>query len=91
MNIEIKDKKVYIDMEHQVEEDLEWGGIQEGTKPATPATKDLYSNTENHEFLDEEEADKYHSVIQKLMYLFKRASPDIEPALSCLLRLFKLS
>ena len=27
MNIEIKDKKVYTDMNHQVEEALEWGRV----------------------------------------------------------------
>ena len=84
MNIKIKNKKVYINMEHQVEEALEWGGVQEGTKPATSATKDVYSDTENHELLYEEESDKYHSLVQKLMYLCKRARLDIEPALSYL-------
>ena len=69
MNIEIKDKKVYIDKEHQLEEALEWGGVQEGTKPVTPATKDLYNDTEDQDLLDEDKSDKDHSVVQKLMYL----------------------
>ena len=84
MNIEIKDKKVYIDMKHQVEEALEWGGVQEGTKPATPATKELYNDAEHKTLLDSEQSDTYHSVVQKLMYLCKRARPDIEPVLSYL-------
>ena len=84
MNIEIKDKKVYVDMQHQVEEALEWGGVQDGTKPATPATKELYNDLENEILLDSEQSDTYHSMVQKLMYLCKRARPDIEPALSYL-------
>ena len=68
MNIEIKDRKVYIDMHHQVKEALEWGGVQVGTKPATPATKELYNDMEDGTLLDEEQSDNYHSVVQKLMY-----------------------
>ena len=84
MNIEIKNKKVYTDMKHQVEEALEWGGVQNGTKPVTPATKELYNDTEHETLLDSEQSDTYHSVVQKFMYLCKRARPDIEPALSYL-------
>ena len=83
MNIEIKDK-VYIDMEQQLEQALEWGSVHEGTKPVTPATKDLYNNTQDQDLLDEHKLDQYHSVVQKSMYLCKRARPDIEPALSYL-------
>ena len=63
MNIEIKDKKVYIDMEQQLEEVLEWGDVQEGTKPATPAIKDLHSDVKDQDLLDEHESDQYHSVV----------------------------
>ena len=84
MNIEIKNKMVYVDMQHQVEEALEWGGVQDGTKPATPATKELYNDLEDERLLDDEQSDIYHSVVQKLMYLCNRARPDIEPALSYL-------
>ena len=84
MNIEIKNKKVYVDMQHQVEEALEWGGVQDGTKPATLATKELYNYLEDKVLLDDEQSDIYHSVVQKLMYLCKRARPDIKPALSYL-------
>ena len=64
MNIEIKNKKVYIDMQHQVEEALEWGGVQDGSKPATPATKELYNDSEHEALLDSEQSDTYHSVVQ---------------------------
>ena len=63
MDIEIKDRKVYIDMQHQVEEALEWGGVQDGTKPATPATKELYNDSEHEALLDGEQSDTYHSVV----------------------------
>ena len=68
-------------MHHKMEGAGEWGGVQDGTKPATPATKELYSDMEDKTLLDEEQLDSYHSVVQKLMYLCKRARPDIEPAL----------
>ena len=34
--------------------------------------------------MDDEQSEIYHSVVQKVMYLCKRAKPDIEPALSYL-------
>ena len=34
MNIEIKNNKVYVDIQHQIEKALEWGGVKDGTKPA---------------------------------------------------------
>ena len=37
MDIEIKDKLVYISMKKQIEEAFEWGGRQKGHKPSTPA------------------------------------------------------
>ena len=65
INIEIRDGMVYIDMNHQVEEALEWGGVQVGTKPATPATKELYNDVDDGVLLDEEESDNYLCWIYK--------------------------
>ena len=84
MDIEIKDSLVYIGMRKQLEEALEWGGVQGGRMPATPAKADLFNQGQDEVLLDDTKADVYHSVVQKLMYVCKRARPDIEPALSYL-------
>ena len=52
--------------------------------PATPALSNLFDQKEDDKMLSKEMADTYHSVVQKLMYICKRARPDIEPALSYL-------
>ena len=58
--------------------------MQVGTKPATPATKELYNDMEDRTLLDEDQSDNYDSVVQELMYLCKRARSDIKSALSYL-------
>ena len=84
MDIEIKNKLVYISMEKQIEEALLWGGRQRGSKPSTPAKSDLFNQDNDDDKLDGDKADNFHSIVQKLMYVCKRARPDIEPALSYL-------
>ena len=48
----------------------------------TPATKELYSDLEIKSPLDEEQSETYHLIVQELMYLCKRARPDIKSSLS---------
>ena len=84
MDIKIKNKLVYISMRKQIEEALEWGGRQSGRKPSTPAKADLSNQGDNDNRLDISSSDIYHSVLQKLLYICKRARSDIEPALSYL-------
>ena len=71
-------------MEDQIKEAIEWGGTQSGRKPVTPAPSNLFEKNELSEFLSSKESDSFHSIVQKLLYTCKRASPDIEPALSYL-------
>ena len=84
MKIEVKDKVVNISMKDQVKEAIEWGGTQSGRKPVTPASSNLFEKSEPPKFLLPDESDSFHSVVQKLLYIYKRARPDIEPALSFL-------
>ena len=84
MDIEIKDKLVYVGMKKQIEEALEWGGRQKGCKSSTPAKSNLFTQYDGEEKLNGIESDVYHSVLQKLMYVYKRAMLDIEPTLSYL-------
>ena len=84
MDIELRDWKVYIGMKNQIQEDIEWGGNQKRRMPTTPATIDLFSVNEQSEKFNKSEAELYHLVVQKLMYICKHACLDIEPALSYL-------
>ena len=84
MDIEKKDKKVHIGMKGQIDEVLSWGTKQSGRMPATPATTSLFTVDEESDKISKDENDLFHSIVQKLMYICKRARPDIEPALSYL-------
>ena len=84
MDIEIKDRKVFISMKNQIAEAIEWGATQSGRKPVTPVTNDLFLKTDQAEDLSIERSDNFHSIVQKLLYICKRGRPDIEPALSYL-------
>ena len=84
MNIELKEGKVHIDMKEQVAEAIEWGKSQGGCKPANPASVNLFHKADESAKLSSEDADKFHSIVQKLLYICKRARPDIEPAVSFL-------
>ena len=84
MNVEIKDKKVYIDMKDQVQQSIDWDKERGNTRPPTPASSTLFSTNDKATALDEEASDLFHSIVQKLLYICKRARPDIEPAISFL-------
>ena len=84
MDIEIRNNLVYVGMKKQIEEALEWGGRQKGHNPSTPAKSNLFNQNDDDKKLDNFESDVYHSVMQKLMYVCKRARPDIKLALSYL-------
>ena len=49
MDVEIKDRMVYIGMKNQLTEVSEWGGKQEGRLPATPALANLFEQHEDEE------------------------------------------
>lgn len=50
----------------------------------TPATVDLFSVNKDSKLLDKEKREKFHSVIAKLLYMAKRARPDILTAVAFL-------
>ena len=84
MNIEFKERMVLIEMEDQVKEAIEWGKRQGGCKPAIPASEKLFEHMEDSTQLSKDDADHFYSVVQKLLYICKRARPDVEPAVSYL-------
>ena len=48
------------------------------------ANKNLFGVTENSEELDENKSDLFHSIVAKLLFVAKRARPDIETAVAFL-------
>ena len=82
MNITLtEDKKIEIRMKKQIEEAIVWYGESITEKPVTPATKGLFNVDENSELLDERKSEIFHSVVAKLLFIEKRARPDIETAI----------
>ena len=84
MNIELRDQKVFVDMQEQVQEAINWGNSQGGCKPPNPATGQLFTRDPKSDPLSTKDSDLFHSIVQKLLYICKRARPDIEPAISYL-------
>ena len=86
MDMELKDGNIHDGMRKQIDHALEWGGNQQGCMPAILASNNLFSNNELSEASNKSESELYHFIFQTLMYICKRARPDIEPALSYLSR-----
>ena len=85
LNLHITDdKKVEIDMKEQLMEAIEAFGEKIDGVVATPAQRHLFEVDENAEQLDEKKSDIFHSVTQKLLYITKRARPDLETLISFL-------
>ena len=73
-----------VDMSDQIMETVQaFGEKIEGTV-TSPAAKYLLNVPEDDEVLDDERKDRFHSVVAKLLYIMKRARPDLEPAVAFL-------
>jgi len=85
MDVNIKkNKTIEISMKKQILEAIEWYGETITHKPATPANKRLFNVNDESETLDEDRKEIFHSVVAKLLYITKRARPDIETAVAFL-------
>ena len=85
MNIKFLDNKsVEINMTPQIKDAIESFGEIISKKAVTLATRDLHLIREEAEELDTKRSDIFHSVTMKLMYIAKRARPDIETAIGFL-------
>ena len=85
MNITITpDKNINIEMKDQISEAVDWFGEQITEKPVTPANKNLFSTAKNSKQLDDQKSEIFHSVVAKMLYITKRARPDIETSVSYL-------
>ena len=89
MNITInKNKNITIDMKDQLQEAIDMFVLNEGSKvieevtsPARPRLRDV--NPEGIP-LSEHKKDDFHSIAAKLLWIMKRARPDLETAISFL-------
>ena len=59
-------------------------GCQGGCKTPNLAKIDLFNVVERSRLFDECDSDVFHSVVQKLLFISKRASPDMEMSTSFL-------
>ena len=85
MKITIDDNQiVHIDMRDQICEIIQDFSQKIEGRVSSPASKYLMDVNANSTPLPEHQADEFHSVTAKLLYLEKRARPDIEVAVSFL-------
>jgi hypothetical protein len=81
MNIEVSTNQITVDMHYYTQQLLEeFADIQIYT---TPAVKECFSAKES-EVLDKVAQKRFHTIVAKLLYLAKRARPDILTATSFL-------
>lgn len=75
---------VKVSMVKMIEASVEEFGIGSGENVTTPATDDLFAIEEDSEALLKKEKEKFHSMVARLLYMAKRARPDILTCVSFL-------
>ena len=88
MHIEIdrKNRKIWIDIIDQLEEALEMFGEVVDNNVVTPAYKDLMTIDIESPQLSDAKRERFHSVVAKLLFNVKRSRPDIKTTISFLMR-----
>jgi len=82
MNIKVKDGVAEVGMDNYVRDMLKsWSPSREYSVPATAS---LFDVDESSELLPERERKRFHTMVAKLLYLAKRARPDILVAVTML-------
>ena len=85
MNINLRnDNRFEVDMRDQLEETIQLFGEEIVPIITSPAAKHLMLVPDDDEEISESKQKKFHSIVAKLLYLMKRARPDLEPAVSFL-------
>ena len=67
MDIELKDRKVYIGMQGKIDEELEWGANPKGRLLATPVTMNIFSCNDEDKQINAEGSYLSHSIVTKLV------------------------
>jgi hypothetical protein len=79
-----EDGKVKIHMKDMIEEIVRDMDIEDSQVCPTPAANYLFTVSEESPTLNESQSEKFHSCVAKLLYLAKRARPDILTSISFL-------
>ena len=85
MKLKIKKNKTFeVDMVDQVKETIQAFGEEIEGEVKSPAAKYLLNVPDDDEDLDDERKERFHSVVAKLLYIMKRARPDLETGVAFL-------
>ena len=84
LEIEIRDRKVFISMKGYLEEAICDFGEEITGSATSPACKSLMTVNKEAKTLDKECSDRFHSIVQKLLHVSKRARLDIQVAIGFL-------
>ena len=85
MNIGIlNDKKIQIDMREQLQEAIDMFPENIPMKASSPASRSLFQVDDNTEQLNKHQSEIFHSIVAELLFITKRARPDIEPTVAFL-------
>ena len=85
MNITMRDnREIEIEMKDQIREALDWFEETIYEKPTTPANNNLFNVQKDTIELNQEKSDLFHSIVAKLLYICKRARPDVETTVAYL-------
>ena len=77
--------KIEIDMKDQINEAIEMFMDDVNQTVSTPAAPNLFqTRSETSSLLDNKRKENFHSVTMKIMYIMKRARPDVEVAIAFL-------
>ena len=85
MNITLrKDKKIEIEMQDQIQEAIAAFGEKLMGRVTSPSARHLMTVNDDAKKLVGKQKDVFHSVTAKLLFIEKRARPDIEPTIAYL-------
>ena len=82
MRIRDTEDGIEVDMITYIDECLEWSKVT--GVAITPASANLFEVSDGDPLLEEDKQEDFHTGVAKLLYLAKRARPDILPAVSFL-------
>ena len=86
ITLDRKNRNIIIDMEDQLNEAFVMFGEEVDQTVTSPANKNLFTTYDmDSKELDEARSEIFHSVTAKLLFIMKRARPDIETAVSYLM------
>ena len=72
MDIEIKNKRVYLSMKGQLLESIDMYGSMEDNEPVWSVSKSLYEISDTNEPLSTKDVERFHSMVAKLLFICKR-------------------